>query len=295
LRPPFHFPQTNAERRIDFWKQDIAHLTADQLKPMLKNTLRQKIKTSLPKPIFEALLSLKYLRTKQIPDSDVYLRHVVGKKGIEIGGPSTLFRTSLPLYQKVESLDGVNFSNSTVWEGEIRSGLNYNFIGSKKGIQFISEATDLSKIENSTYDFLLSSNCLEHVANPLKALMEWKRVIKPLGCLILVLPNKANNFDHNRPTTSFDHILEDFNNNTAEDDLTHLDEILRLHDLSMDPPAGNSAAFEKRSLDNYHNRTLHHHVFDFNVMASIFQFCGFDVVQRTETSSDFLILATKRF
>jgi len=122
---------------------------------MLKTSIKQKIKNSLPKPIFAFLVSLKNLSIKKIPHSEVYFSHIVGKKGIEIGGPSTLFKTALPLYKKIQSLDGVNFSNTTVWEGEVQSGLNYNFIGNKKGVQFISDATDLSQIKNSTYDFLI--------------------------------------------------------------------------------------------------------------------------------------------
>jgi ubiquinone/menaquinone biosynthesis C-methylase UbiE len=262
-------------------------------KPMLNATIKQKIKNTLPKPIFEALLSLKYWR-KKVPHYEIYIDYVAGKKGIEIGGPSILFKTSLPLYQKIQSLDGVNFSEATVWEGKIRSGLNYNFVGNRKGIQFVSDATHLSEVKDSAYDFLLSSNCLEHIANPIKALMEWKRVVKSNGYLILVLPNKASNFDHQRPTTSFDHIVEDFVNNITEYDLTHIEEILKLHDLSMDPPAGNIDNFKTRSLDNYNNRTLHHHVFDLSVMASMLEYCGFDIIQRSETTTDFVMLAIKK-
>jgi SAM-dependent methyltransferase len=260
---------------------------------MLSAIIKQKLKNNLPKSAFEALLSLRYLR-KKVSNYDVYVNHVDGKNGIEIGGPSNLFKAALPLYQKLKNLDGVNFSSTTVWEGEIKSGLNYNFIGNRKGIQFISDATDLSEVKDSAYDFLLSSNCLEHIANPIGALMEWKRVVKDKGALILVLPNKANNFDHQRPDTSFDHLVEDFTNNTTEHDLTHLDEILKLHDLSMDPPAGKIEEFERRSLDNYNNRTLHHHVFDLDVMTSMLEYCGFDIIQRSETKSDFIMLATKK-
>jgi SAM-dependent methyltransferase len=253
--------------------------------------IRKRIKAGLPKPIIEALISLRNLMSRNIPGSDVYISHIVGKRGIEIGGPSSLFKSVLPLYKSIQSLDGVNFSNSTIWEGQIQSGQNFNFVGNRKGIQFISDATDLSQIGGGTYDFVLSSNCLEHIANPLKALFEWKRVIRANGSLILVLPNKANNFDHRRPTTSFDHILEDFNSNTTEDDLTHLDEILKLHDLSMDLAAGSIASFEARSLNNYANRSLHHHVFDLRVMQSMLEYCRFDVIQSTEQKQDLFMLA----
>jgi SAM-dependent methyltransferase len=260
---------------------------------MLAASIKQKIKNSLPKPVLEALIYLRHYGPK-LRNFNVYVSYVAGKKGIEIGGPSSLFKTVLPVYQEVGDLDGVNFSHETVWEGKIQCGRNFNYIGNRKGFQFILDATDLSQIDANAYDFLLSSNCLEHIANPLKALLEWKKVIRPDGALILVLPNKVHNFDHKRPTTPFEHILEDFNSDTTEYDLTHLDEILALHDLPMDPPAGKYESFKQRSLDNFHNRTLHHHVFDINVIKAMLNHAGYDVVETTETDENFFALATKK-
>lgn len=267
---------------------------------MLSDLIKQKIKSNLPKPVFEALVLLRQFGTKKfmkkrIPNSKGYIRHVAGKKGIEIGGPSALFRTTLPLYQKVRSLDGVNFSGDTLWEGKIQPGLNFNFISNRKGMQYIADATDLSQIKDRSYDFLLSSNCLEHIANPLKSLLEWKRVVSSNGILILVVPNKESNFDHRRPTTTFAHVLGDFNNDCTEHDLTHLDEILSLHDLEMDPPAGNIESFRSRSLDNYNNRGLHHHIFDLRVIELMLEWADFDIIQSTKTSKDFYALARRRY
>ena len=38
-----------------------------------------------------------------------------GGAGLEIGGPTKLFRRDLPVYKVVAALDGVNFSHTTVW------------------------------------------------------------------------------------------------------------------------------------------------------------------------------------
>lgn len=130
-------------------------------------------------------------------------------------------------------------------------------------------------IADYSYDFLLSSNCLEHVANPLKALFEWHRVLRPGGYLILVLPRKDGTFDHRRSVTTFEHIFSDFKKGVGEDDMTHLEEILQLHDLSLDPPAGTLEQFRARSLKNGENRTLHHHVFDLSVVDLMLKFTGF--------------------
>jgi SAM-dependent methyltransferase len=231
---------------------------------------------------------------RKVPDYKIYQSFVKGKRGIEIGGPSQLFKTRLPVYHVVDGLDGVNFSNSTVWEGAIQSGNHFKYSRRKIGLQFISDATDLSQINSGAYDFLLSSNCLEHIANPIKALKEWRRVIKDGGVILLVLPNKESNFDHRRAVTTFDHLVDDFTKEVTERDLTHLDEILSQHDLSMDPPAGNLEEFRLRSLDNFTNRTLHHHVFDIALMKMILEYAGFEILNTSSTRSDFFALGLKK-
>ena len=118
------------------------------------------------------------------------------------------------------------------------------------------------RIADHTYDFILSSHNLEHFANPVKALQEWKRVTRPGGGLILVLPDYSKTFDHRRTPTTVDHMFEDFERDTQEDDLTHLPEILEKHDISLDPGVASADEFHRRSLDNFNNRCLHHHVFD---------------------------------
>jgi SAM-dependent methyltransferase len=258
----------------------------------MASSLRQRIKSSLPASVLGTLLLLKHSR-ELLPNRRIYEPFVRGKRGLEIGGPSGVFRSALPLYSKAGSVDGVNFSCNTVWEGSVRPGRTFGYFPGRTGIQLVSEATELSAIGCGAYDFVLSSNCLEHVANPLKALFEWKRVMRPGGALVLVLPNKASNFDHRRPFTSFEHLLNDYERGTTENDLTHLDEILALHDLSMDPPAGSFEAFKARSLENFDNRTLHHHVFEPGTIEKMLRHAGLSVLATTETSSDFFSLAAK--
>jgi ubiquinone/menaquinone biosynthesis C-methylase UbiE len=217
-----------------------------------------------------------------------------GKKGIEVGGPSLMFGTNFPIYPLIDSLDGTNFSPDTVWEGSIQAGQRFKYSEGKSGVQFICDGTNLDQIESGTYDFVLSSNCLEHIANPLKALKEWKRVLKASSFILLVLPVKESNFDHKRPVTSFDHLLEDLINQTTEKDLTHLDEILSLHDLRMDPLAGNLEQFKQRSLDNFNNRTLHHHVFDFPLIKQMLEYAGFEVISMASSETDYFALAVSK-
>jgi len=216
------------------------------------------------------------------------------KSGIEIGGPSVIFRDKgfIPIYKVLKNLDGCNFSNSTIWEGNIKTETKYNYYKEGKGVQYISEATDLSSIEDSKYEFIISSNCLEHVANPLKAVKEWIRVIKEDGLILLILPNKKYCFDHNRNVTEFSHLLDDYKNNTKEDDLAHIDEILKFHDLKKDKTAGSFEEFKARSLDNLNNRALHQHIFDLDLLKQIYQYFELEILA-THEGEEYILLGRK--
>jgi len=203
---------------------------------------------------------------------NIPLHFFENKIGIEIGGPTELFQNLIPIYKIAAEIDGCNFSCNTIWEGNIVKGNTYDYSGNKKGVQYISEASDLREIETGKYDFLLASHCLEHCANSIKTIEEWLRVVKPGGCLLIILPEKKNTFDHRRNVTTFRHLLDDYKNNVQENDLTHLSEILKLHDLSMDIAAGDEINFRKRSYNNFTNRCLHHHVFDFSLLRQIFNY-----------------------
>ena len=192
-------------------------------------------------------------------------RLVSGRAGLEVGGPSGVFRANgvLPVYPWVAALDNCNFASRTEWEGFIVAGRSFRYAKDREpGMQYIAEMTDLSQIPSRTYDVLLSSHAIEHTANPVLALSEWIRVLKGGGVLVLLVPHKDGTFDHRRPVTTIQHLFEDFERSTREDDLTHLSEILTLHDLRRDPEAGSPGAFRQRSEKNIDNRCLHHHVFD---------------------------------
>ncbi|MFT3682433.1 MAG: class I SAM-dependent methyltransferase [Ferruginibacter sp.] len=217
------------------------------------------------------------------------------KYGLEVGGPSGIFKTRgfIPLYSIIKGVDGCNFSTKTIWEGNIEAGETYVFQDDKKGYQYISEASDLSLIPGSKYDFVISSHCLEHVANPLKAVSEWLRVLKKDGIILIVLPNKEYTFDHNRPVTKIAHLVDDYNANTGEDDLTHLEEVLKLHDLKKDKLAGSFEAFRERGLQNFEKRSLHHHVFDVALLKEIFGFFKVEVLLTHDKTRDLVIVGRK--
>ena len=88
--------------------------------------------------------------------------------------------------------------------------------------------------------------------------------------------------------------MEDFNTKVDESDLTHLDEILNLHDRSMDIESGTKKEFKDRSILNLENRCLHHHVFNIPLIKRLLGFCNFNVVHIGQKGQDIYALALER-
>lgn len=228
---------------------------------------------------------VRYLKARvpqRLHGRRTYQSALSGKAALEIGGPSETFgdRGALPLYRCLQSVDNCLYSASTIWTGELDDSQRFVYHPQKSpGIQFIADTVNLAPIPDRKYDCVLASHCLEHVANPLLALSEWKRVLNVEGLLVLVLPHKDGTFDWRRPTTSLAHLINDYRAQITEDDLTHVPEVLELHDLTRDKPAGTPEEFRRRCLDNYTTRAMHHHVFDTHTALSTVDYARFHVLR----------------
>lgn len=219
------------------------------------------------------------------------------KGGLEIGGPSAMLANGgqLPVYDVLRSLDNCLYSGTTIWAGEVREGNTFLYHpGKQPGAQIICDGTDLKPVHDASYECVLACHCLEHVANPLRALAEWKRVLTEDGLLLLVLPHKDGTFDWRRPITPLAHIIEDDENAVGENDLTHLPEILELHDLSKDKPAGTKEQFRQRCLSNEINRAMHHHVFDTMAALATVDRAGFQVLRVDNLKPFHIIILASR-
>jgi SAM-dependent methyltransferase len=218
------------------------------------------------------------------------------RRGMEIGGPSAIFaRTgALPLYPLFDQLDNCDFAGDTIWHGAAADGAEFTYDEERPpGRRFIRDATSLDGIEDASYDVVLASHTLEHIANPLLALSEWKRVVGSAGHLVLVLPHLENTFDHRRPVTTLEHIEADFARSTGEDDATHVEEFVKLCDLRRVPDRLSRRAFEQRTRDSVANRTLHHHVFDTDLAVRLLDRAGYQPLW-FETALPFHIVLVAR-
>lgn len=229
-------------------------------------------------------------------------RALRGKFGLEIGGPSAVFTPEAqtkftpipPVYAIAASIDNCNFATDTTWSrGERGRTFQYQ-TGKQPGRQFIHDATELSSIADASYDFLLASHIIEHVANPLRALAEFRRVLKPRGYTLLLAPNPVLTFDHRRPVTTLTHLEADKAANADESDMTHLEEILALHDLERDKPAGSVEQFRGRCLQNRELRCMHHHVFSLELLEQALRRASFRPLYGTDRWENHLLVFAQR-
>jgi SAM-dependent methyltransferase len=226
---------------------------------------------------------------------DTYQDRFARKAGIEIGGPSLVFKRGgiFPVYPIAASLNNCNYSKTTIWDRDAPIEQFYHFDRERPaGRQFIAEATAMEIIPSQSYDFVLSSHVLEHCANPVLALTEWKRLLKAGGTLVLMLPNKKHTFDHRRPITTLQHMIADFEAGMTEDDTTHVAEVLAFHDLARDPDSGDLESVKLRSAENFKNRCLHHHVFDAPSAAQLIQYVGLTIHSIEEIAPHHIVLVT---
>ena len=85
-------------------------------------------------------------------------------------------------------------------------------------------------------DYVIASHVLEHVANPVAALVEWQRVVRPGGIIYLVVPDRRATWEHQRGLTPVGHLLEDYARGTTACDATHIDEFVFEADWSLYEP-----------------------------------------------------------
>ena len=75
---------------------------------------------------------------------------------------------------------------------------------------FIDDAQTLASVDDTTYDFVIASHVIEHLTDPIGAIKQWCRVLKPGGLIYLVTPDKRKIFDRFRPRTLLSHLVSDY-------------------------------------------------------------------------------------
>jgi SAM-dependent methyltransferase len=82
----------------------------------------------------------------------------------------------------------------------------------------------LKAFGDASFDAVIASHVVEHLANPVAAVQELERVLRPGGRLVLVVPDRAHTFDRVRPPTTLAHLLDEHARGVTEVDDDHVRE-----------------------------------------------------------------------
>lgn len=95
-------------------------------------------------------------------------------------------------------------------------------------VDMIDDGERLSSVPDNTEDFLIANHLIEHTENPMGAIANWIRVLKPGGVLYVAVPHRDQTFDRYRPITSIQHVIEDYKQGPERSRRRHFDEWVRL-------------------------------------------------------------------
>lgn len=196
---------------------------------------------------------------------------------LEIGGPTLLFTNDypFPIYNLFNKIDNINLYDMKDSFTTIKTSVNNSI--------YNTTYSDISQIDNR-YDILISSHCIEHVANPIKFLNDYKKILNndSDSYILTFLPNKSEFWDSIRDTTTIDHLISDFLNNTEEDDKTHKDENLLVnHPYKINvnhPDKPSNISYEEMVENNVNYRIMHHHCFDLNLCVQLHEYLNFETL-----------------
>jgi SAM-dependent methyltransferase len=212
---------------------------------------------------------------------------------LEVGGPSAIFGADglLPVYPIARSVDNTQFAATDTWHLFDEQSDAFAPDGRQTGRQLFIDDLTLSPIGDDAYDAVMSSHVIEHIANPLLAFAAWARIVRPGGHLLMVTPHYQGTFDRRRPVTPLAHMVEDHERGVSENDGTHIQEAIDLHDFARDAGHRTDAWIADRR-DNASTRVVHHHVFGTRSLLELVDRAGLRILEHeTRFPHDIYVLA----
>ena len=137
------------------------------------------------------------------PESALAHKYCLGK-GLEIGGSA-----HNPFGLNTLDVDFTDSMDTKFKKGEIRC------CGQALKVDIVAPGDDIP-LPDQSQDFIVSSHVIEHFTNPIKALIEWDRLVKPGGIIFIIVPHKERTFDREQKCTSLQHLITDFQNNATQ-------------------------------------------------------------------------------
>jgi predicted SAM-dependent methyltransferase len=158
----------------------------------------------------------------------------------------------------------------------------------------VDNGETLSSIADNSWDFAIANHMIEHCQNPIGALENFLRVVKPGGLVYMGVPNKHYTFDIDRPLTTLDHLIRDYKEGPEWSKLGHYEEYIRLVDKV---PEEQVAARMEHLLDI--DYSIHFHVWTPETFPELLAYCqknlsySFEIELFQENSGEMIMILRK--
>jgi SAM-dependent methyltransferase len=125
-------------------------------------------------------------------------------------------------------------------------------------VDYITDGELLEAVPDDSQDFVIANHFIEHCQNPVLALENMIRVLKPGGVVFMAVPDKRYTFDKPRPVTPLTHVLEDYQRGPAFSKKQHFVEWVR----SFHPEKNDAEVKEEVEKLLQIDYSIHYHVWE---------------------------------
>jgi len=132
----------------------------------------------------------------KFPESTLAHKYLDGLKGLEIGGSA-----HNPFGLNTFNVDYSDDMSTVFKQAEIK------LCGEALPVDIVAYGDNLP-FKESRFDFVISSHVIEHIFDPIKAIIEWVRVVKSGGYIFTIAPLTEFVPGETRPTTSLDELIK---------------------------------------------------------------------------------------
>ena len=144
-------------------------------------------------------------------------------------------------------------------------------------VDIITDGERLETVNDSTQDFVIANHFIEYCQNPIGALINMFRVLRPGGILYLAIPDKRYSSDSDRQSTSLAHLMRDYEEGPDWSRRQHFEEWTRLVNKVHDERAAEEEIARNMSSDH----SIHYHVWAqaemFELIVALREKVGFEV------------------
>ena len=166
----------------------------------------------------------------------------------------------------------------------------------------LDDAESLATLAEGSQDFVIANHVVEHMRDPIGAMLAWQRVLRVGGRLFLAAPDKHHTFDKDREITEIEHLLLDFQHPDPDRDRQHFEEFALYVSCKTFKVKPESEYLQFASELQKKEYSIHYHVWDYPSFSAFImmlqsQFPQFSlkrIASMPTTSDEFIFILEKK-